>query len=76
VDFVWTRAARSVTIEAKAGRRWRREDGRALKQLVGDGTVKRGVGIYRGERRLRNENIEVLPVAEFLRRLGDGRILD
>lgn len=76
VDFVWTRANRSVGIEVKSGSRWRQHDGAALKQLVEQKTVRRGVATYLGEARLRDGPLEVLPIAEFLRRLEAGKILD
>lgn len=75
VDFVWTRGDRSVGIEVKSGLRWRVQDGAALKQLVEQGTVRRGVGTYMGDTRLRDGPIDVLPIAEFVRRLGAGNII-
>jgi predicted AAA+ superfamily ATPase len=75
VDFVWSRGALSVGIEVKASRRWRREDGAALKQLIADGSIRRGYGVYQGTDRLADGKLEVLPVEEFLRRLGAGKVL-
>jgi predicted AAA+ superfamily ATPase len=76
VDFIWTRSKRSVGIEVKASTRWRREDGAALAQLHAEGVVGRAIGVYRGSRSLRDGDVEVLPVGEFLRALWEGEIFD
>lgn len=75
VDFIWTRAARSVGIEVKASKRWRHGDGAALKQMVTEGVVRHGLGIYLGEVPLKDGPIEVLPLRSFLQRLYAGIIL-
>jgi predicted AAA+ superfamily ATPase len=75
VDFIWTRAERSLGIEVKSGSRWRLHDGAALKQLVEQGTVRRGLATYLGDTALRDGPLEVLPVADFLRRLNAGELL-
>jgi len=75
VDFVWTRAARACGIEVKASRRWRREDGTALKQMVDEGVVRGGFGVYLGDAPLKDGPIEVLPLRDFLARLAAGKVL-
>lgn len=75
VDFVWTRGARACGIEVKASHRWRRQDGAALKQLVAEGFIASGYGVYLGSTALRDESIEILPVEQFLVRLSTGNIL-
>jgi len=75
VDFIWTRANRSVAIEVKSGRRWRPHDGTVLKRLLEQGIVRCGWGIYLGGPPLRDGPIAVLPVTDFLRQLGAGNIL-
>ncbi len=75
VDFVWTRASRAVGIEVKSGTRWRREDGVALKQMLGDGTVRRGFGVYLGAQPLKDGAVEVLPLPSFLDRMYAGKVL-
>lgn len=45
VDFIWTRAKRSVGIEVKASERWRSEFGAPPKGLVEAG-VQTGFGVY------------------------------
>lgn len=76
VDFIWTRARKSVGIEVKSADRWRREDGAALEQLVAEGIVRHAFGVYRGTRALRDKAVEVLPVTEFMKRLWAVEILD
>ena len=76
VDFIWTRSKRSVGLEVKAATRWRREDGAALAQLRAEGIVGRAIGVYQGERSLRDGDVEVLPVKDFLNLLWEGKILD
>jgi predicted AAA+ superfamily ATPase len=75
VDFMWTRGSQAVGIEVKSGTRWRREDGVALKQLLGDGTVRRGFGIYLGAQPLQDGAVEVLPLSRFLDRMYAGKVL-
>lgn len=75
VDFVWTRARKSIGIEVKSSTAWRREDGLALQQLRTEGVVQRAFGVYRGARALRDGDIEVLPVGRFLERLWAGEVL-
>jgi Domain of unknown function (DUF4143) len=48
VDFIWTRANRSVGIEVKTAERWRPEFGVALKGLIEEGVVQAGFGVYAG----------------------------
>jgi predicted AAA+ superfamily ATPase len=74
VDFVWTRAGRSVAIEVKSGNRWRPRDGAALQQHLAQGTVRRGFGVYLGSQRLRDGSLEVLPLSDFLQRLQAGDV--
>jgi uncharacterized protein len=75
VDFVWTRARRSVAIEVKAAPVWRREFGRPLKSLLDDGIVQTGFGVYTGTAELKDGPLRVLPVKTFLRALAHGDVL-
>lgn len=75
IDFVWTRAARSVGIEVKASRRWRQEDGAALADMLRAGTLKRGIGVYLGDVPLRDRGITVLPIHVFLAKLSSGDLI-
>ncbi len=75
VDFIWTRGQRAVGMEVKSGPRWRQQDGAPLKHVVANGTIQRGLGIYLGEKRLRDGPLDVLPVPDFLDQLGAGKVL-
>jgi predicted AAA+ superfamily ATPase len=76
VDFVWSRGgARTVGIEVKAARRWRRGDGAALAELAARGKLRGAFAVYRGSETLRDGPIEVLPVSRFLERLAVGQVL-
>ncbi|MEM6730191.1 MAG: DUF4143 domain-containing protein [Myxococcota bacterium] len=71
VDFVWKRADLAVGIEVKSASRWRREDGRGLRSLLRANVLSRAVGVYRGSTRLRVGEIDVWPIDELLRQLGE-----
>lgn len=75
VDFVWTRARAAVGIEVKSSKRWRGEDGRALKDLVTAGVIGRAFALYLGEQPLNDGPIAVLPASTFLEELAAGNIL-
>lgn len=48
---------------------------RKLKQLITEGFISGGYGIYLGPTPLRDESIEILPVEDFLVHLSAGEIL-
>ncbi len=76
VDFVWTRAAKVVGIEVKSSKRWRRGDGAVLAALHEDGKIRRALAVYLGRERLRDGPVHVLPLAQFLGQLYEGKALD
>ena len=71
VDFAWTAPRRAVGIEVKAARRWRRDDGNALRELHERRVIHTAVAVYGGEHAQQDGPVTVLPVPEFLRRLPD-----
>jgi len=71
VDFVWSAPRRSVGIEVKSTRRWRREDGNALRELLEHRVIQKAVAVYGGDHAQQDGPVTVLPVVEFLRRLPD-----
>ena len=75
IDFVWTRAAARIGIEVKAATRWRRGDGAALEQLRQARQIRRAFGVYLGRDALRDVQIEVLPLRQFLQRLAQGEVI-
>jgi predicted AAA+ superfamily ATPase len=71
VDFVWTGGRRAVGIEVKAVRRWRSEDGAALRDLHARGVIQVAAAVYGGEHAQKDGPVTVLPIVEFLQRLPD-----
>lgn len=75
IDFVWSLGDVSVGIEVKAATRWRPQDGRALKEIIGAGKISRGFGVYRGTSEQKDGAVWVFPVKEFMKRLQAGEII-
>jgi predicted AAA+ superfamily ATPase len=75
VDFVWCRGQNAVSIEVKSSSRWRPDFGRASRELLADGVVRRPFGVYLGEHALKDGAVRVLPVAAFLRALEKGDVI-
>jgi len=75
VDFVWTRGDKTIAIEVKNSKRWRRNYGRALKDFLATKHVTQCFGVYRGNERLQDGGILVLPCKDFLEKLHAGEIL-
>lgn len=75
VDFVFWRGDRVVAIEVKHGRTYRSAYRKGIAALLGQMKAKSYV-VYRGEQELDVEGTRVLPLAEFLRRLHAGDILE
>ena len=75
IDFVWTRARTAIGIEVKASERWRPEFARALNELHVSGAIRRGFGVYLGDRPMQDGAVRVLPIEAFLRELAGGRVL-
>jgi predicted AAA+ superfamily ATPase len=71
VDFVWTAPGLAVGIEIKAARRWRTDDGNALRELHEHGVIQKAVAVYGGEHAQQDGSVTVLPVLEFLRCLPE-----
>jgi predicted AAA+ superfamily ATPase len=67
---------RVVCIEVKHAVQWKRQWERAMRDMAsnGDIEVERQIGVYRGTRRYRFGEVEVLPVADFLRELHAGGV--
>lgn len=74
IDFIWTRGRRAVGIEVKAADAWRREFGRPMRQLLESGVIQTGIGVYTGERTLKDGPIDVLSLERFLERLASGEV--
>lgn len=68
--------AHIVCIEVKHAERWQRKWERPLRDMAADKRIEvvRSIGVYRGDKRYRFDNIDVLPVEEFLKELHDGLV--
>ena len=66
-----------TAVEMKASERWERRYNRGLERIRADlGKHRvRCYGVYRGPRRQRWGDVQILPVIDFLRRLWDGEIV-
>lgn len=74
VDFVWQRGERRVGFEVKASARWRPDDGDGLRTLSQTVGLDRSVGVYLGDQRLKDGDIEVYPLSEFVKALSNGSL--
>jgi predicted AAA+ superfamily ATPase len=75
VDFIWTRGSRAVGIEVKATTRWRQADGAAIRGLLEAGALRSGYVVYTGTAEMKDGDVWVMPIANFLRRLTAGDVL-
>jgi hypothetical protein len=83
VDFIIETARRRpnlppvvAAIEIKPAKKWDRAWNKPMWNLAGSSGVKvnRMIGVYCGKCTYRFDNIEVLPVAEFLKALFSGEV--
>jgi predicted AAA+ superfamily ATPase len=75
VDLVWSRGSTRVGIEVKPTRRWRREDASVLADLLKQGAIGRGFGVYLGAEALAQGGVRVLPLRASLEQLGAGKVI-
>lgn len=63
-----------LALEVKYGKTWDRRWSKSLETLLSEkkSGVKRAIGIYMGDRLLRQGGVEIFPVHEFLKRLYRG----
>lgn len=68
--------ARMVCIEVKHAEHWQRKWERPMRDMAKDDRIEteRLIGVYRGARRYRFGDIDVLPVEEFLSELHSGLV--
>jgi predicted AAA+ superfamily ATPase len=75
IDFVWTRGDTAIAFELKSTSRWQRGYSSVLRRCMAENMISRAFGIYNGPHVLRDGQVEILPIQEFLRRLWTGQIL-
>lgn len=75
VDFVWWRGNTMVAIEVKSSKRFRREFTAGIRALRDSLSGVKSYVVYRGDEELLVDDVHVLPVESFLRRLHAGDVL-
>lgn len=61
--------------EVKSSSKWKREFSKNLRVLKDEKKLSRALGVYMGERPLKDECVEVFPVKDFLKKLYKGDIV-
>ncbi len=77
VDFLCETSEGFVSAEFKAAERWDKRFSRGLHRMraeLGERLIKR-YGVYLGDRAALWDDVHILPVKEFLKRLWDGDVL-
>jgi uncharacterized protein len=75
VDFVWRTPSATVAVEVKASESWRSAFGRPLQEIAAALKPRRQIVVYLGDKRLKDHDIEVLPLDTFLMELNRGDVL-
>ncbi len=77
VDFLCETTKGFIAAEIKASERWDKRFGRGLRRIQSElGERLIGCyGVYLGERAARLDDVQILPVKDFLKRLWDGEVL-
>jgi predicted AAA+ superfamily ATPase len=75
IDFIWQRGERAIGIEVKNSTTWRPDFGKALRGLLDQNKLSRGLVVYRGKHPTLDNRIEGLPLEIFLSRLWGGDII-
>lgn len=75
VDFVWWYGTRAVGIEIKASKSFRRGYLKGLRALSGAFDLSGAFVVYQGKDVLRYDDVWVLPVVDFLKRLWSGEVI-
>ncbi|MCC6221296.1 MAG: ATP-binding protein [Deltaproteobacteria bacterium] len=75
VDFLWWYGNRAIAIEVKSSESFRREFLKGIYSLGASMDVEASYLVYLGKDRLLVENVNVVPVTDFLRDLSEGRVI-
>jgi predicted AAA+ superfamily ATPase len=75
IDFLWVRGKTTIGIEVKSTNVWRSKFGNALNELIGEGVIKAGFGVYLGTSEIKDGKVHVFPFVDFVRKLSAGEIL-
>jgi len=68
--------ARIVAVEIKLAEKWDRKNERAMRDLKASGRVdvERMIGVYKGKRAYHFDDLDVLPVEQFVKELHAGKV--
>lgn len=69
IDFVLDLGHEKIGIEIKSSKVWKKEFSKNLKTLMNEKQLSRAIGVYMGDRPLKDEMVEVYPVKVFLKKL-------
>ena len=76
IDFVWMRGKKAIGFEVKAATVWKKEYSSVLNQRFQEKLLQKCFGIYLGDARLKDHEVHVLPLKEFMRDIALGKILN
>lgn len=74
VDLIWSRGKIAVGFEVKSSSRWKSEYSHALRILLNENKISKAFGVYLGSETLSDQGVTVLPIEEFLKRMGQNHI--
>ena len=72
VDFIWKGLKSSIGIEVKATKQWKTSYGNPLRELHAEKFIDREFGVYLGERILKDNNVWIFPLKEFMKKCASA----
>lgn len=75
VDFIWWYGEKTVGVEVKSSTNFRKEQLKGLKALKASMAVHASYLVYMGSEELIIDDIHIMPVMNFLKKLHAGLIL-
>ena len=70
IDFIIGFSGKRMGVEVKASTTWKPEFSRTLKEMLDTHVIQKGIGVYLGERALRDKAIHVFPLKAFQKELA------
>ncbi|KKO19344.1 MAG: hypothetical protein BROFUL_01943 [Candidatus Brocadia fulgida] len=70
------RGKKAIGFEVKAATVWKKEYSGVLNQRFREKLLQKCFGIYLGDTRLKDHEVHVLPLKEFMRDIALGKILN
>lgn len=74
VDFIISKGKVRIGIEVKASKKWDKSFNTGLETLLSAGKIKQAYGVYLGEERLKNANVNVYPLKKFISFMHEGKL--